>query len=105
MTEHFGVRVARGASLLDDRIPGWADMFETAELNDLDVMNGDHCILAVVALHQNDHDGLRYMKLYDSFELEETSSFYGFCGWEPELNTLWREEIRQRQEVPHGSFY
>lgn len=107
----YAARVQRGAALLDEKWPTWA---QDIDLDTLDVGDGERCVTAQFYLstsQENEYDenwtfGRRALGLNDKEYAD-----HGFNGTEwmegnsvPEstfatLNRLWRDLIIQRREA------
>jgi len=93
-------RVARGAALLDEKVPGWAGRIS---LGELDLSSCTFCVLgqlfAVDAFVEPDWDsgydlGRRVLDLEDDDDLHGFDRYY-VEPWS-ELNAEWRRVITER---------
>lgn len=97
MSDSVETRVARGAQLLDERLPGWV---ERIDLDRLNVVNACNCVLG----QQFETDGFRYgfdIGLDKLFAGDRRNAArHGFLvdrsEWD-ELTAEWRRVIRGRR--------
>lgn len=100
-TGDYREEVARGVALLDELKPGWRNLVNPDEL---EMQNGDDCILGQVFREDNDDDyhwgengyrrGLRLLGLTESITHENngmTSERHGFVtNWEDDRPNRWQ---------------
>lgn len=112
----YAARVQRGAALLDEKWPTWA---QDIDLDTLDIENGDHCMTAQYAQSLGNEDadwsdGMSALGLSegngDSYVTHGFNSEYDYetasrKGVFTTLNNLWRDLIAQRraQAQPEAS--
>jgi len=103
------VKVARGAALLDEERPRWAEEIDTDALA---MEDGDHCILG--QLFPGDANATGYDVATEALGInDETAEENGFfVNWTPgqppefigdeyvRLNALWRREVAKRVKEP-----
>jgi hypothetical protein len=105
-TESARRRVARGATLLDQIDPEWAEMID---LDSLDLHNGCDCILG--QRYDFYTTGLRQLFARDSPKTEDYLRIqgrrHGFAALDPtsrrqwkQLTQLWKAEILKRLQIP-----
>jgi hypothetical protein len=100
--ERTAERVAKGAALLDDKKPGWA---ERIDLGKLQMHSCYECILGQLfaADHLTDAHtpfgvGIRALLLADD---DDVPSAYGFDGHDADaLNAEWEHVITERRSAP-----
>lgn len=96
-------RVARGAALLDKRMPGWAARID---LSVLDLANECRCVLGQLWTGDDDPyvTGLRTLDLVDGgrpygFVTGDVGNIDDALAEYRELDELWIAEIQRRREV------
>jgi hypothetical protein len=94
-------RVARGAALLDEREPGWA---ERIDLGRLDVMSECRCVLGQLYLREWPDLRLPYLFAVralgiDDTQAEQALGFDDEDGEYPELTAEWHRVITARRSA------
>lgn len=90
--EHIGFaaifpteRAAAGATMLDERVPGWHDKID---LTTIEIVSGTRCILG--QLYGTYGIGLKELSLNESYR-------FGFTAGSDDLNQAWRDEVARRR--------
>lgn len=100
-------RAARGASLLDERVPGWHNHIDLSHLEMARAQrigdNPEGCVLCQLDAHINKEPGDYYRFVYVILEDPQSSAVLGFDADEKVrefafLDQAWTEEITRRRE-------
>jgi len=97
-------RVDEGAALLDEKLPGWAERINLAQL---DLASCYQCVLGqLFAFEYDAEDGSPYGAGVRALDIPDISpSWYGFDGADANaLNAEWRRVITERTaRAPAGT--
>lgn len=107
----YEARVQKGIDLLDEKMPDWAEQIVLRELN---IRSGCYCVTAQLSGEQDYSVGMALLGLEEGEQNDGSYTLHGFQVEDPDapglpddydevdafdtLNTIWKREIRERQE-------
>lgn len=89
-------RIARGAALLDEKMPGWIDKQDLIFLN---MASGCHCVLGQCGGEYHKIVTRLWQQSCDVMELEKLSCAHGFNIAFDESNGLSEKHVKDYQEL------